>query len=188
MSLRKHILDLLQRAPLRFREAEEYMDEARKVERREYEVRLVGDVRQAGRHGPRERKVEEPVRGGGERDRLRPHFHGEDLGGVRPRDRTHGDGERAYEKVGADDNSARRPFVSVDDPDGLRNVKLVIVRPSAMYCSKLTRGAPFHRTPSAEMTLKTPDQTEPETHQEKTDEEHRPASPLVDVDDCGDCR
>ena len=62
MALRKHVLDLLQRAPRGLGEAEENMDERRKVERPEDEVRLVGDGGEAWWDGPGEGKVEQPTK------------------------------------------------------------------------------------------------------------------------------
>lgn len=40
--------------------------------------------------------------------------------------------------------------------------------------------------PLSEATLEATDKHEPEAHQEGTDEQHRPATPAVDVDDRGD--
>ena len=117
MALGEDVLDLLERAAGRLGEAEEDVDEGRKVERAEDEVRLVRDRRQTRRHRPREREVEEPVRRGRDGDGLGPHAHREDLCGVRPRDGAHGDGEGADEEVGADDDALGDALVVVDDPD-----------------------------------------------------------------------
>ena len=117
VALGEDVLDLLERAAGRLGEAEEDVDEGRKVERAEDEVRLVRDRRQARRHRPREREVEEPVRRGRDGDGLGAHAHREDLRGVRPRDGAHGDGEGADEEVGADDDALGDALVVVDDPD-----------------------------------------------------------------------
>jgi len=41
-------------------------------------------------------------------------------------------------------------------------------------------------TPVAVFALESTDEAEPETHEERTDEEHRTTSPSVDIDDGGD--
>ena len=62
MTLREHILDLLERPAGRLGEHEEDVDERAKVERAEDEVRLPRDVRKARGDRPREREIECPVR------------------------------------------------------------------------------------------------------------------------------
>lgn len=66
MALGEDFLDLLKGTALRLREAEEDVDEGGEVEGAEDEVRLVRDIRQPRRDGPREREVECPVRRGGD--------------------------------------------------------------------------------------------------------------------------
>lgn len=62
MTLREDILDLLERAPCGFGEAEQDVDERGEVEGAEDEVRLVGDGGEAWWDGPGEGEVEEPAK------------------------------------------------------------------------------------------------------------------------------
>lgn len=103
MSLREHILDLLQGPARRLGEAEEHMQERGEVERPEDEVSFVGNGGETGGHAERERHVEGPVRGGGDGDGFRTDAHGEDFGGVGPGDGTDGNcesvsGDYTYDK------------------------------------------------------------------------------------------
>lgn len=97
----------------------------------------------------------------GDSDSLSAHAHGEDLGGVRPRNRAHSDGETADEEVGEDDDCLRDTVMVTDDPDTVA----------------------VNRAPMSIATLKTTDEHEPEAHKERAGEEHRAATPLVNIDD-----
>ena len=118
MSLVEDFFDLLERALCGLGEAEDEVDGSSKVECSENEVRLPRNVRQRRRDRPRERKVERPVGGRCERDGLATDAHGEDFGGVRPRDGAHRDSERADEQVRANDDALGDRLVAGDQPDG----------------------------------------------------------------------
>ena len=118
MPLRKDFLDLLERALCRLGETKGKVDRGSKVECSEQKVRLPRDVGQARRNGPGERKIEEPVCRGRERDCLGAHLHGEDLCGVCPRDRSNGDGKGADTEVRTHDDGLGHWLVVRDDPDG----------------------------------------------------------------------
>ena len=163
VSLSEDLLNLLERPAGRLGEHEEDVDERSIVERAEDEVRLPRDGRQPGRHRPRKREVEHPVGGCRHRHGLGADAHREDFCRVRPRDGAHGDRVGADEEVGEDDDRLRDSVMARDDP---HTVAVDIA-------------------PCAEAALEAANEEEPEAHQESASEEHRTATPLVDVDDGG---
>lgn len=107
------------------------------------------------------REVSAPVGSGGHGNRLGADAHGEDLRGVRPRNRAHRDGEATHEEVRADDDTLGDGVVVVDNPD---------------------TGA-VDIAPLSEAALEAADEHKPESHEEGTTQEHGTTSPFVDVDD-----
>jgi hypothetical protein len=86
------------------------------------------------------------------------------LSRVRPRNRSHRDGETADEEVRAHNHSLRRSLVVLDNPD---------------EASTLVRPVP-------EAPLDAADEEHPEAHEESPDKQHRTTTPFVNVDDGGD--
>ena len=107
-----------------------------------------------------------PVRSSGERNRLSPNSHREDLGGVGPGYGSHCNGERADEEVRTDDNTFGNRIVSADDPDA----------------------STIDEAPFAETALKSANEVQPEAHHHGADQEKWSTAPLVNVDDSWDWR
>ena len=154
------------------------MDERDEVEGSEDEVSLPRNVGKTRRDGPSQGEVEYPgsgfscnicgrekstlpICGSGERNRLGPNSHRENLCGVGPGDGSHADGERTDEEVRANDDAFGDRIVAIDNPD-----------------ASTIDDAPFTET-----ALKSADEIQPKAHHQSTDQQERPTAPLINVDD-----
>ena len=100
----EHLLDLLEGLARGLGEGEEHVQEHGGVEDAEDDVDLPLDVDERGGHEVAEGEVEDPVRGGGERDGLAADAEGEELGWVNPADGTPCGCVTGHEEVGTGDD------------------------------------------------------------------------------------
>jgi hypothetical protein len=118
VALRKDLFDLLQSVLRSLWEAEREVNRSREVESSKHKVRFPCDRKECGGNSPGESEIEQPVGCGGKGDSLGANFHGEDFGGICPRDGAYSDGERGDEQVGANNDSIGDRSVASNNPDG----------------------------------------------------------------------
>lgn len=116
----EHLLDLLEGLARGLGEGEEHVQEHDGVEDTEDDVDLPLDVDERGWDEVAEGEVEDPVRGGGERDGLAADAKREELGWVDPADGTPCWRVTGYEKIGTCDDGFG--WWTRERPGGFRNV------------------------------------------------------------------